>query len=107
MATSRKQEIITFKADPSLLEAMKGVPNRSAFIRHAILAALDNVCPLCAGTGILTPQQKTHVQRFMADHDLETCDDCEAVHLVCNAHGEHEHEHEHGGAHRHSHASEG
>ena len=85
--TPRKQEIISFKADDSLLEAMRGIPNRSEFIRAAILAALDSACPLCKGTGILTPDQRKHWERFAANHRLRECDDCHAVHLVCAAEG--------------------
>ena len=78
-----KQEIITFKADESLLEAMRGVPNRSEFIRQAVLVALDSVCPLCKGTGILTPNQKNHWDSLEKDHLLDDCNDCHEVHLVC------------------------
>ena len=59
-----KGEIVTFKADATLLAALEGAPNRSAFIRSAILAALDNTCPVCKGTGLLTPYQKGHWQQF-------------------------------------------
>lgn len=83
MKTS-KQEIITFKADRSLTEAMKGVPNRSEFIRNAILAALDSACPLCSGTGILTPTQKEHWESFARDHSVEECRRCHELHLVCS-----------------------
>jgi len=79
----RKQEIITFKVDECLREAMKHIPNRSEFIRAAILAALDSICPLCKGTGILTPDQRRHWDRFIQHHALEECADCHAVHLVC------------------------
>ena len=48
-----KQEVITFKADESLLAALKGMPNRSEFIRNAILSSLDKICPMCKGTGSL------------------------------------------------------
>jgi hypothetical protein len=78
-----KDEIVTFKADASLLKAMKGIANRSAFIRNAITAALDNVCPLCKGTGVLTPDQKTHWKVFATDHPLEECEGCHEIHLVC------------------------
>ncbi len=78
-----KDEIITFKADRSLLEAMKGIPNRSAFIRAAILAALDSVCPVCQGTGVLTPEQRKHWVAFAADHRITECDDCHELHVVC------------------------
>ncbi len=78
-----KVEIITFKVDESLLEAMRGVPNRSQFIRHAILAALDSVCPVCKGTGILTPNQKKHWDSFATYHGLEECRECHEFRLVC------------------------
>lgn len=78
-----KQEIITFKVPESLRDAMKGIPNRSEFIRHAVLAALESICPLCRGTGVLLPHQKTHWEQFSIDHRLEECEACHAMHLVC------------------------
>jgi metal-responsive CopG/Arc/MetJ family transcriptional regulator len=84
MDHSVKQEIITFKADASLLAAMKGMRNRSEFIRSAILAALDSVCPLCGGSGILTPRQHEHWRTFAARHSIEECQDCHETHLVCS-----------------------
>jgi len=79
-----KQEIITFKADPSLLKAMKGVSNRSEFIREAVLSALENACPLCKGTGILSPNQKDHWKELAKSHVLDDCNDCHEVRLVCS-----------------------
>ena len=79
-----KAEVISFKADQALLEAMAAIPNRSEFIRNAILAALNGVCPLCQGTGILSPQQKRHWQSFARHHQVRRCGDCQALHLVCN-----------------------
>ncbi len=84
MPSKMKQEIVTFKADSTLLEALRDVGNRSEFIRSAILAALDSACPLCRGTGILTPEQRRHWQIFSTNHTLEECGDCHAVHLVCD-----------------------
>jgi len=75
--------VITFKADATLMAAMKRIPNRSEFIRAAILAALDSHCPLCGGTGVLTPRQKTHWEIFAKHHLLRECQDCHEVHLVC------------------------
>jgi len=75
--------IVSFKADPALLEAMQGLPNRSEFIRAAVLAALDGACPLCRGTGILTPAQRTHWDAFARNHRVRECDDCHELHLVC------------------------
>ena len=78
-----KQEIVTFKVDGSLLEAMNGISNRSEFIRTAILAALDSACPLCNGTGILTPNQKRHWEAFAEHHAIDQCGKCNERHLVC------------------------
>jgi hypothetical protein len=85
---TRKQEIVTFKVDEPLWEAMRGISNRSEFIRAAILSALDSVCPLCKGSGILTPDQRKHWDAFAKNHSLEECVDCHAVHLVCSAEGD-------------------
>ncbi|MFC1895562.1 CopG family transcriptional regulator [Thermodesulfobacteriota bacterium] len=79
-----KGDIITFKADAALSEAMRRVPNRSEFIRKAILAALDNVCPLCRGTGVFNPEQKAHWEEFVEDHCVRECEECHELHLVCS-----------------------
>jgi hypothetical protein len=89
-APRKKQEIITFKVDEPLLAAMNGMANRSEFIRAAILSALDSVCPLCKGSGIMSPDQRKHWVEFAEHHALAECDDCHAVHLVCDVDaGEH------------------
>jgi len=80
---SPKQEIITFKVDKALWSALQGVANRSEFIRNAILAALDSSCPLCCGTGVLSPEQQKHWEEFAKSHSIVECEDCHAVRLVC------------------------
>lgn len=87
MASSKKYEIITFKADERLSQAMEGIGNRSEFIRRAILAALENVCPLCLGAGTLTPEQREHWERFSMTHNIQQCENCHAMHIVCTAEG--------------------
>jgi hypothetical protein len=79
-----KTEVVSFKADATLLDAMRGVANRSEFIRTAILAALDSTCPLCSGTGTLTPNQMRHWNDLATDHSVEECEDCREVRLVCS-----------------------
>jgi hypothetical protein len=85
--SSHKDEVITFKAKASLAEAISSLPNRSAFIRAAILSALDHACPLCQGTGIMTPEQKRHWDTFSETHQIDHCRDCDAMHLVCSSEG--------------------
>ena len=79
-----KDETLTFKVDASLLSALKGIPNRSSFIRNAILTALDSACPLCSGAGVLNPRRREHWDRFARTHPLQECPDCHEVHLACS-----------------------
>jgi hypothetical protein len=81
--TETSARVITFKVPNDLEEAMKGIANRSEFIRNAILAALGNLCPLCKGSGILLPNQQRHWEAFAQDHAVEECGDCKAPHVVC------------------------
>ena len=83
----KKQEVITFKVDEDLMEMLKDVPNRSEFIRRALINAFGSVCPLCNGTGMLTPNQYRHWKDFSAGHSVELCDHCNESFLVCS----HEH----------------
>lgn len=82
---SPKHEVITFKVERSLAAAIRLLPNRSSFIRSAILAALEHACPLCQGTGILSPEQKRHWGAFAEHHRVTQCRDCDAVYLECDA----------------------
>jgi len=79
----RKHEIITFKVDEDLSRLIKDLPNRSEFIRRAILSALQSVCPLCNGTGILSPSQKRHWADFAENHFIERCQHCGERILIC------------------------
>jgi len=79
----KKQRIVTFKVNEDLLAVIRDIPNRSEFIRAAIMAALENVCPLCSGSGILTPKQKEHWESFSRDHTLKRCDDCQEIFIEC------------------------
>ncbi len=79
----KKDEVITFKVDANLAEALHHIPNRSEFIRRTLLAAIENVCPMCNGTGHLSPRQKEHWESFARNHSFHECDSCHERHLVC------------------------
>lgn len=78
-----KPEVITFKVDGSLKDALQGIQNRSEFIRSAILAALEGACPFCKGTGVLTPHQREHWKNFSRNHILRECETCRGAHVEC------------------------
>ena len=80
----KKEGIITFKVNEDLLEVIKTIPNRSEFIRAAIMMALENICPLCNGTGLLTPKQKEHWKSFAQNHAVKRCEDCDEMFIECS-----------------------
>ncbi len=80
----QKSEVMTFKVDDTLSEELKNIPNRSAFIRAAVTAALASTCPLCLGSGFLTPKQKEHWESFAKDHSVEECRECHEMYLICS-----------------------
>ncbi len=84
----KSDRVFSFKAEGELSRALENTPNRSEFIRKALLAALEHECPLCKGTGVLSLEQGKHLQQFMTAHLLTRCEDCQAVHFVCQSHGE-------------------
>lgn len=82
----KKERVFSFKADGDLSRALENTPNRSEFIRKALLAALKHECPLCRGAGVLTLEQEKHLEQFLTLHVLTRCDKCQAVHFVCQSH---------------------
>ena len=83
-----KQKVITFKVDPEIEELLDKIPNKSDFIRNAIVKAMDCVCPVCSGTGILNAHQKRHWENFLKEHQLVRCSECDELYIKC----EHENE---------------
>ncbi len=79
----KSEEVITFKVDRELMGLLRNLPNRSEFIRLALLRAFEHVCPLCRGYGYLTPKQKEHWEELARSHSIAECPDCHELHLVC------------------------
>ena len=80
----KKIDIISFKAEKELAELLKCLPNRSEFIRNALISALGITCPICQGKGFFSPTQLKHWEKFMKSHSLKDCKVCEGTHLVCD-----------------------
>lgn len=81
--SSSGQSTITFKVEEQLAQSLRGIPNRSAFIRNAILSALGNLCPLCQGSGVLDPGHRQHWEKIRATHPIEQCGECGTTGIVC------------------------
>lgn len=84
MVANRKNEIISFKVDNALAALLQNLPNRSEFIRSAILHALDATCPLCQGTGVLSHNQLKHWHTLAQSHALNRCEICHEIVLTCS-----------------------
>jgi len=79
----KKSDTVTFKVDGELLEILQSMPNRSEFIRNAILTSLKQTCPLCSGTGVLTPSQAKSWKKLSKTHKIGRCKICNETHLIC------------------------
>lgn len=80
----KKADTVTFKVDPNLLEILQAMPNRSEFIRSSILNALEHVCPLCSGSGVLSPSQKKCWDKFSKSHEIIKCTESDQMQILCN-----------------------
>lgn len=48
---ARVKQRATFRLDESLLEALRTLPNQTAFVERTLARALGQLCPLCRGAG--------------------------------------------------------
>ncbi len=78
-----KPGMVSFKADQELLSLLSGIENRSEFIRAALLAALNNACPLCNGSGLIQPRQRHVWEEFAASHPVAECGRCHERVFTC------------------------
>lgn len=86
MSTEKKSAVITFKAEGKMLDALNDIPNRSEFIRAAVLNALSETCPLCGGAGFLNAKQRQHWEEFSRQHTIRHCRKCDALTFECREH---------------------
>lgn len=86
MAAEKKSSVITFKAEGEMLEALNKIPNKSEFIRAALLNALSETCPLCGGAGFLNAKQRQHWENFTRQHTIRHCRKCDALTFECLDH---------------------
>src|SRR3954453_15224812 len=71
-----KQRIVTFKVEEDVAAFLDSMPNKSEFIRKALLSALMEPCPVCQGKGSVPRSLRADLQRILAKSDLVTCSFC-------------------------------
>ena len=76
---SDKSRIVAFKVEEELGKFLDNLPNKSEFIRKAILAQFGMTCPLCVGSGVVPRGIHTHYKPVIADHDRRPCEKCKTA----------------------------
>src|SRR5437016_12035010 len=71
-----KTEVVAFKVEAELAEFLNKLPNKSAFIRKAIVAQLGMACPLCNGTGVVPKGIHDHYAPLLNKYNRRKCDGC-------------------------------
>ena len=75
--STKKTQIVAFKVEEDLAEFLNKLPNKSEFIRKAIVEQFGMACPLCAGSGVVARGLHEHYKPIIAKYNLEPCARCE------------------------------
>ena len=73
-----KSKIVAFKVEEALADFLDNLPNKSDFIRKAILAQFGMTCPLCDGSGVVPRGVHDHYKPVIAEQNKRPCDKCKA-----------------------------
>jgi len=85
---SQKSQIVAFKVEEELAEFLDKLPNKSEFIRKAILAQFGMTCPLCTGSGVVPRGIHDHYKPVITGHNHRPCEKCKtevAIPLTADA----------------------
>ena len=79
---TNKSKIVAFKVEEELAEFLNDLPNKSDFIRKAILAQFGMTCPLCTGSGVVPRGIHDHFKAVIAAHNKRPCEKCKSEVVV-------------------------
>src|SRR5947209_2809305 len=71
-----KTEVVAFKVEEELAALLNKLPNKSAFIRKAIVAQLGMACPLCNGQGVVPRGVHDHFAPLLGTLNHRHCEGC-------------------------------
>jgi hypothetical protein len=79
---TRKTEIVAFKVEEDLAEFLNKLPNKSDYIRKAIIAQFGMSCPLCSGSGVVSRGIHEHYKPVIQEHNQHACHQCEKLEII-------------------------
>jgi hypothetical protein len=71
-----KSAVVAFKVEEELAKLLEKLPNKSLFIRKAIVAQLGMACPLCNGQGVVPRGVHDHYAALIREFKHRSCDGC-------------------------------
>lgn len=74
-----KSRMVAFKVEDELADFLDNLPNKSDFIRKAILAQFGMTCPLCVGSGVVSRGVHDHYLPIVAEHNQRPCEKCKMM----------------------------
>jgi len=74
-----KSRTVAVKVEAELADFLARLPNKSEFIRQAILAQFGTACPLCSGAGQLASALGSHYAPLLEKHRERACQKCHAI----------------------------
>jgi hypothetical protein len=107
--SQQKQTVVSFRVDQHLAEILNALPDKSTFIREAILRRFHAACPFCQGRGVLPQMIGEWLEARIPPYDAVECTCCHFRYpvevvadepagaqreaFVCPHCAEHDHEH--------------
>ena len=79
---SKKSTTVAFKIEEELAEFLDALPNKSEYIRRAIIAQFGMTCPLCTGSGTVARGLHTHYKPVIQEHSNRPCERCKTPERV-------------------------
>src|ERR1051325_4569657 len=105
----QKQTVVSFRVDQHLAEILDALPDKSAFIREAILRRFYTTCPFCQGKGVLPQAILDWLRTRIPEYESIECTCCHYSYptelvasssdpnppadFICPHCGEHDHTH--------------
>ena len=72
----QKQTVVSFRVDQHLAEILNNLPDKSTFIRDAVLRRFHTACPFCNGQGVIPKLIADWLEAQLPDYESFACACC-------------------------------